>query len=54
MFKVMVNVWSNKGYIWGDCLTGEYSGIIHKTLKEAEEELREVKENLDDCWIEEV
>lgn len=56
MFKVMVDKWVGKGYIYGDCISGEYSGIEHATRDAAENELREAEKRFDtdDCWIREV
>lgn len=56
MFKVMVDIWTGKGYVYGDYISGEYSGIEHSTRDAAENELREAEKEFgtDDCWIRKV
>ena len=56
MFKVMVDTWTGKGYVYGDYISGEFSGIEHETRDSAENELKEAEKEFgtDDCWIRKV
>ena len=53
MYKVKITIYPKA--LWGDSVNGEYTGIAHRTRKDAENELRKAQADRDisEAWIEE-